>query len=102
MIKHKRYDRLKKELGEMGLMVKGTITERYLKDGKLGPYYQWTFKVGYKTRTINLSEEQVPVYSKAIKNYQRVREILKEMQKLSMEILEETTVGVKKRKPRQP
>lgn len=100
----KRYVQLRDQIGKIGLIIKGTITERRIVQGKktYGPYYQWTFKVGRKTVTVNLSKEQEREYSKAIKNFQKVRQNLKQMEELSRKILEMTTVGVKKRKKKSP
>jgi len=97
--KKKRYEQLKRKISETGYVLKGTITERYFDQGekRYGPYYQWTFKEGRKTITVNLSKEQKVEYGKAIRNYKRVRNILREMEKISLQILESTTVGVKKR-----
>lgn len=100
----KRYVQLRDQIGKIGLIIKGTITERRIVQGKktYGPYYQWTFKVGRKTVTVNLSKEQEREYSKAIRNFQKVRQNLKQMEELSRKILEMTTVGVKKRKKMSP
>ena len=100
----KRYVQLSDQIGKIGLIIKGTITERRIVQGKktYGPYYQWTFKVGRKTVTVNLSKEQEREYSKAIRNFQKVRQNLKQMEELSRKILEMTTVGVKKRKKMSP
>lgn len=102
--KKKRYEQLNKKISDVGLILKGTITERIIVRGKkkYGPYYQWTFKKGTKTVTVNLSREQEREYSKAIKNYKRIKEILKELEKVSLEILESRTVGVKRRKEKSP
>ena len=102
--KKKRYEALKRKITNVGYILKGTITERYYNtdEKKYGPYYQWTFKEGRKTITVNLSREQKEEYGKAIKNYKKVRNILKEMEEISLQILEANTVGVKKRKRKSP
>ena len=102
--KKKRYEQLKREINEIGYILKGTITDRYYDKGekKYGPYYQWTFKEGRKTITVNLSKEQNEKYGRAIKNYKKIRNILEKMEKISLEILEATTVGVKKRNRKSP
>jgi len=104
MDKIKRYESLKKKITEAGLILKGTITERRLeREGRAyGPYYQWTFKKAGKTVTVNLTKEQSKRYGEAMENYRRIRRTLKEMEKLSLEILEASTTGVKKRKHKDP
>lgn len=102
MNKKKRYNELRKSLSRVGYVLHGTITKRVIeREGrKFGPYYQWTFAKNGKTVTYNLSEEQEEEFSKAIQNLKEIKKTLKEMEKLSLEILEETTKGVKKRKKR--
>lgn len=98
--KKNRYEQLKKKLYDTGYILKGTITDIYYQreDKKVGPYYQWTFKEGGKTRTVSLSKEQKEQYGKAIRNYKELKKILKEMEKISLQILDATTIGVIKRK----
>ena len=98
MDKKKKFKDLRRSLAKTGYILHGTITERVMeKDGKkYGPYYQWTFRRKSKTVTVNLSKEQSIEYSKAIKNHKEVKKTLSEMEKLSLEILEESTKGVKK------
>lgn len=107
--KEKRFEDLKANLAKLGLILQGTITERTIKrdDPKgggvkksYGPYYQWTFKKEGKTVTQNLTEQQARTYQKAIKNQRKMETLIKEMRIISIEILEETIEGVKKRKKR--
>ena len=102
-----RYDRLAAELAQVGYVLSGTITERTIlgraekkqeKGKQYGPYYQWTRKINGKTRTQNLSPDDVETYRKAIENNRRLEKIIQEMRALSESILEQGTIGVKKRK----
>ena len=63
-----------------------------------GPYFQWTWKRDGKTVTVNLSASQAKAYQRAIDNHRKLEEILHEIRELSLDILEETTRGVRKRK----
>lgn len=103
----KRYDRLAAKLADLGPILQGTITERTIvrpdpkqqgQERIYGPYYQWTWKRDGKTVTINLSASQAKVYQKAINNHRKLEEIIQEMRRLSLAILEETTEGVTRRK----
>lgn len=105
----KRYARLSARVGKLGPVLQGTITERVIeradpknprKKKEYGPYYQWTFKKDGKTRTVNLSASQAKVYQRAIDRHRKLEEITQEMRDLSLEILEVTTKGVDKRKPK--
>lgn len=102
MDKKKKFKDLRRSLAKTGYILHGTITERMMEryGKKYGPYYQWTFRRKSKTVTVNLSKEQAIEYSKAIRNYKEVKKTLSEMEKLSLEILEDFTKGVKKRKKR--
>ncbi len=103
----RRYTRLAERLGKTALILQGTITERTIvrtdtedrsRKKAYGPYFQWTFKQGGKTTTVNLSASQARVYERAIRNHRRMEKILQEMRDLSLRILEASTVGVKRRK----
>lgn len=107
--KEKRYAQLSARLAKTPLVLQGTITEREVlrddpkapgKQKTYGPYYQWTFKKKGKTVTVNLAASQAKTYARAINNHRKMEQILEEMRKLSIEILEAKTQGVKKRKPR--
>ena len=104
-----RHARLAGRLAKTGLIAQGTITERTIeREDKTepgetrtyGPYYQWTFKDKGKTVTVNLSKAQVREYRRAIENHRRMQAILEEMRELSLSILESSTRGVVRRKPR--
>jgi hypothetical protein len=103
------YARLCTRLAKLGPVLQGTITERTLsrddpqhpgQQKAYGPYYQWTFKRHGKTVTVNLAPRQAKVYQRAIAQHRALEEIIEQMRTLSLEILEHTTQGVKKRKSR--
>ena len=84
----------------------GTITPRLItrpdpedkrRKKTYGPYYQWTYKLQGKTVTVNLTKEQAVEFWKAIDNQRRLEAILSEMLALSRTILQNTTVGVRRR-----
>lgn len=104
---HRRYTRLVERVGKTGLILQGTILPRTIvqpdpkdpgKEKTLGPYYQWTFKKTGKTITVNLTASQAKTYQKAIDNHRRMERIIQEMRELSLQILEASTVSVKRRK----
>ena len=105
-----RYGRLKGRLGKLGPVLLGTITQRTIQRDdpqnpgskrSYGPYHQWTFKRHGKTVTKNLTAGQAKRFQRAIDNNRRMENTIKEMRNLSLEILEASTKGVKKRKPRE-
>jgi len=108
---HRRYARLTARVARLGLVLQGTITERTIvhparadphRRKVYGPYYQWTWKQEGKTVTVNLSASQARAFQRAIDNQRKLTALLGEMRTVSRQILEATTVGVNKRKPRTP
>lgn len=104
-----RYARLANRLGKVRLLLQGTITQRTLvrptastpkKKKRYGPYYQWTWKHEGKTVTVNLTASQARAYQRAIDNHRKLEMQLGELRALSLQILEATTVSVKRRQPR--
>ena len=84
-----------------GLTKIGWISEGYAQDrgpGAGGPHYQWTRKVKGKTVSVALSKEQYEWLSEAITEWRRVQSLLKEMQRLSRQVLFKTLPGPKRRK----
>ena len=105
----KEFERLKGRLRVLGPVLQGSILARTLarEDPRapggmrqLGPYYQWTRKIGGRTVNVNLSPAQAKVFARAIARHRRLENLLERMRELSLKMLETSTVGVKKRKPR--
>jgi len=77
------------------------ISEGYVQDrgpGAGGPCYQWTRKVRGKTISVALSREQYEWLRSAIVQWRDVQATLKEMQRLSREVLFETVPHPPRRK----
>ena len=105
----KEYARLKGRLGAVGPVLQGSILARTVarEDPRapgrmrpLGPYYQWTRKIGGRTVNVNLSPEQAKVFGRAIAQHRRLEALLERMREVSLKMLEASTEGVKKRKSR--
>jgi len=79
----------------------GWISEGYVQDrgpGAGGHCYQWTRKVRGKTVSVALSREQYEWLRTAIANWREVQRTLKEMQRLSREVLFTTVPHPPRRK----
>lgn len=79
----------------------GWISEGYVQDrgpGAGGPCYQWTRKIKGKTVSVALSKEQYEWLAQAIAEWRQVQATLKEMQRLSRQVLFETVPNPKRRK----
>ena len=93
-------DRIVADLGALGFALPGTVLERRVRCGNKGcrcradppqlhdPYYQWTRKVGGKTRTRLLSADQMARYATRFENAGRLRALASELEALSLEIAE--------------
>jgi hypothetical protein len=79
----------------------GWISEGYVQDrgpGAGGPCYQWTRKMRAKTISVALSKEQYEWLKTAIANWRQMQETIKEMQKLSRQVLFATVPNPPRRK----
>jgi hypothetical protein len=90
------YARLRAQLAQTGWISEGYVQDRG--PGAGGPCYQWTRKVKAKTVSVALSREQYEWLKEAITNWRRWKKILKEMQRLSRQVLFETVPNPKRRK----
>jgi hypothetical protein len=92
----KRYDQLRGSLAHTGWISEGYVQNRG--PGAGGPCYQWTRKVRGKTVSVALSKEQYEWLAKAIGEWRQVQATLKEMQRLSRQVLFETVPHPPRRK----
>ncbi len=90
------YARLREQLSQTGWISQGYAQDRG--PGAGGPCYQWTRKVKGKTVSVALSQEQYQWLKEAIGNWRKLQETLREMQRLSRQVLFETLPNPKRRK----
>jgi hypothetical protein len=91
-----RYAQLRQQLSQIGWLSEGYAQDRG--PGAGGPCYQWTRKVRKKTVSVALSKEQYEWLRTAIKNWREAQGILKEMQRLSRQVLFATVPHPPRRK----
>jgi len=105
----RRHAALQRRLLTLGPTIQGSILRRLIpredpdrpgQTKEYGPYYQWTRKVQGHTVIQNLSPSQAKTYARAIRENQTLDNTLAEIRRISLEILELTTQGVRKRAPR--
>jgi hypothetical protein len=96
----RRQAELTNALAQTGFALPGTLLERYTRCGKPncrckhdpptlhGPYHQWTRKIDGKTVTRWLTPEQLERYQGWFANAQRARQLLTELETLSLTIAE--------------
>lgn len=81
----KDYQRLRRQLGQVGWISEGYVQDRG--PGAGGPCYQWTRKVKGKTLSVALSKEQYEGLKEAIANWRLAQQLLKQMQRLTRQML---------------
>jgi hypothetical protein len=90
------YTQLQKRLSQPGWISEGYAQNRG--PGAGGPCYQWTRKVRGKTVSVALSREQFEWLEQAIANWRQLQDTLKQMQRLSRQVLFATLPNPKRRK----
>lgn len=90
------YERLRTRLAQVGWISQGYVQDRG--PGAGGPCYQWTRKVKAKTVSVALSREQYEWLREAIANWRTVQQILRDMQRLSRQVLFATVPNPPRRK----
>jgi len=90
------YERLRTRLAQVGWISQGYVQDRG--PGAGGPCYQWTRKVKGKTVSVALSREQYEWLRQAITNWRTVQQTLREMQRLSRQVLFATVPNPPRRK----
>ena len=88
---HARARRIARDLATVGFALPGTLTERMTRCGHPGcrchadpprlhgPYHQWTRKIGGKTVTRILSDDQLADYQPWFDNQRRLRALVAEL-----------------------
>ena len=91
--------RIAAELAGIGFVIPGSLVERMTSCGKTGcrcqgdppvlhgPYLSWTRAVGGKTVTRKITEDQRQRYQGWFDNARRLRELVTELETVSMEVL---------------
>ena len=97
---HVRAARIAAEIASLGFVLPGTLTERMTRCGRAncrchadpprlhGPYHQWTRRKNGKTATRILTDDQLADYAPWFGNHRRLRELVAELEELSLAIAE--------------
>jgi hypothetical protein len=97
------------ELAGLGLALPGTLIERHVRCGRAncrchadppvlhGPYWQWTRKIGGKTVTRLVPDDQLDDYRQWLDNHRRLRALISELEALTLAISDADARG--KRRP---
>jgi hypothetical protein len=93
----RQYEQLRLPLAQIGYLSQGSVQDRTGRRGG-GAGYQWTRKVAGKTVTVALTAEQFQKMKQAVGNYRKVRHQLRQMEKLSRQIIFQTAPHPGRRK----
>jgi hypothetical protein len=93
----REYECLRRRLSQLGYISQGSVQDRTTRKGG-GAGYQWTRKVAQKTVTVSLTSEQFIHMKKATENYRALRRQLKQLEKLSRNIIFDTSPHLGRRK----
>lgn len=97
-----RAQQLARELADITFALPGTITTRHVRCGKAscrcnddppqlhGPYIQWTRTENGKTVSKLLTQEQFTRYQPWFDNHRRLRELIHELETLSIQAIHHT------------
>jgi cyclopropane fatty-acyl-phospholipid synthase-like methyltransferase len=91
-----QYAKLRGRLAQTGWISEGYVQDRG--PGAGGPCYQWTRKVKGKTVSVALSKEQFEWLRTAIAEWRQLQKTLKEMRRLSRQVLFATVPHPQRRK----
>lgn len=90
------YESLKQQILALGFVRPGSLVKRFMPCGKPscccmgkpprlhGPYFQWSYKLVGKTRTVRLSKEQARLCQPWMQNHRSLRRLLRQMERLSL------------------
>ncbi len=91
------------ELASLGLALPGTLIQRRVRCGRPacrchddppqlhGPYWQWTRKQAGKTISRLVPDDQVDDYRQWIENHRRLRELVAELEDLTLTVADQAT-----------
>ena len=91
-----KFEQLKRQILELGFVRPGSLVRRYMPCGNPscrcmatpprlhGPYYQWSYKIAGKTRSIRLSEQQAKLCQQWVRNHKTLKSLLRQMEQLSL------------------
>jgi hypothetical protein len=93
----REWQRLRRALGRTGYISQGSVQDRTTRRGG-GAGYQWTRKVAQKTITVALTAQQFTKMKEAVANQRKLRQHLRQMERISRRIIFETSPHRARRK----
>ena len=94
----REYERWRQSLAQIGYISQGSVLKRSVAtSGRSG--YQWTRKVDQKTVSVSLSQSQFVAMKQAVANERKLWKIVRQMERLSRQIIFGSASDTKRRKP---
>ena len=102
------HQQLLAQIAELGFVLPGTLTARHTRCSSPGchchahpprlhgPYHTWTRKIAGKTITQQLTAEQAERYTPWFENARKLRELINQLETLSLKATDHTTRWVAK------
>jgi len=97
-----RFEALKQQILKLGYVRPGSLVRRFMRCGTPncrcmanppqlhGPYYQWSYKVKGKTRSVRLTEEHAGYCEMYLKNHRQLRRLVRQMEQHSIKKTDKT------------
>ena len=95
--REEEYREIKRRIAALGWARPGSVIRRYMPCGNPscrcmatpprlhGPYYQWSHKIGGRTRTLRLSHPQAKFAKEWAENYRKLKKLLRRMERLALQ-----------------
>ncbi len=93
---HEEYSDLKRQILALGWARPGSVIRRYMPCGNPscrcmaqppelhGPYIQWSHKIGGKTQSMRLTQDQARQAKEWAGNYKKLKRLLRRMEQLAL------------------
>ena len=95
--REREYQEIKRQILALGWARPGSVIRRYMPCGNPtcrcmarsaqlhGPYFQWSHKIGGKTQSLRLSEDQARMAKQWADNYKKLKKLLRRMVRLALQ-----------------
>ena len=95
--REKEYRELQRQILALGWSRPGSVIRRFMPCGNPacrcmgkppqlhGPYFQWSHKIGGKTQSLRLSEDQARLAREWADNYKQLKKLLRRMEQLALQ-----------------
>jgi hypothetical protein len=83
---HRLRDAYRKELGELGVFIEGTLS-KVQRPGRKPPAWQLTFKQAARTRTVYVPSDLAPEVQQWAKEFKRLKQLVRKITRQNLAII---------------